>query len=70
MIAPSTPTTGAMGVLKGLSIFGSLTLRIQTPKLTNTKANKVPKLVRSPATCPGTNAANAPTKKKRIQFDL
>ena len=68
--APKIGTIGTNGVLKGRSISGDLRLRIQTPKLTNTKANRVPKLVKSPATLPGTKAANKPTNTNRIQFDL
>lgn len=68
--APNMGTMGTSGVLKGLSIFGLFTRKIQMPILTSTNASNVPKLVRSPATCPGTKAANNPTKTKRIQFDL
>ena len=41
-----------------------------TPALTRTKANRVPKDVRSPAILPGTKAAKRPTNRKRIMFDL
>ena len=68
--APKIGTNGTNGVLNGRSISGDLRLKIQIPKLTNTKANKVPKLVKSPATLPGTKAANRPTNTNRIQFDL
>lgn len=68
--APKIGTRGTRGVLNGRSIPGDLRLNIHTPKLTNTKANKVPKLVKSPATLPGTNAANKPTKINKIQLDL
>ena len=37
---------------------------------TNTKANKVPMLVRSPATLPGIKAEKVPTNTNRIKFDL
>ena len=40
------------------------------PALTNTKANKVPNEVKSPATLPGTKAAKAPTNTNKIQLDL
>ena len=70
MIAPKIGTNGTNGVLNGLSISGDFTLKIQTPALTNTKANKVPNDVKSPATLPGTKAANAPTKTNKIQLDV
>lgn len=50
IIAPSVHTTGTIGVLNGRSISGDLTRKIHTPILTSTKANSVPKLVKSPAT--------------------
>ena len=53
--APNVETMGTSGALKGLSISGDFILNIQTPTLTSTNANKVPKLVRSPATLPGMN---------------
>ena len=68
--APKIGTNGTNGVLNGLSISGDLRLKIQIPALTNTNANKVPKEVKSPATLPGTNAANPPTNMNKIQFDL
>lgn len=55
-------TKGTNGVLNGRSISGDFMRKIQTPILTNTKANNVPKEVRSPATLPGIKAANKPTK--------
>ena len=51
-------------------IPGDLTRNTQTPILTNTKANRVPNDVKSPATCPGTNAANKPTNTNKIQLAL
>ncbi|MEY4728690.1 MAG: hypothetical protein RLZZ390_1214, partial [Bacteroidota bacterium] len=36
MIAPNVLTTGAIGALNGRSMFGALTLNIQTPILTST----------------------------------
>ena len=68
--APKIGTNGTNGVLNGLSISGDLRLKIQIPALTNTNANKVPNEVRSPATLPGTKAANPPTKTNNIQLDL
>ena len=68
--APKTLTTGAIGALNGLSRLGALTRKIQTPMLTKTNANRVPKLVKSTATWPGTNAAKSPTKTNRITFAL
>ncbi len=70
MIAPKIGTNGTNGVLNDLSITGDFTLQIHTPALTNTKANKVPNEVKSPATLPGTSAANAPTYTNKIQLDL
>jgi hypothetical protein len=69
-ITPKEDTNGTIGVLKGRSNSGDFTLNTQTPILTNTKANKVPKEVKSPATCPGTNAANNPTKTNKIILAL
>ena len=66
--APKIGTNGTNGVLNGRSILGDFTLKIQMPALTNTKANKVPKEVKSPATLPGTKAAKAPTKMNKIQL--
>src|SRR5690606_30845132 len=72
--APSIGTSGNFledsGDLNGLSIFGDLIRRIHIPRLTSTNANNVPKLVRSPAVCPGTNAANNPTNTNKIQLAL
>ena len=70
MTIPKIGTKGTNGVLNDLSMFGLLTRMIHTPALTNTKAKRVPKEVKSPATLPGTKAANNPTKTKRIQFAL
>ena len=67
---PSIGTNGTSGVLNGLTASGFFTRKIQMPTHTNTKANKVPKLVRSPATLPGTNPAKAPTKMRSSQFAL
>ena len=36
------------------------------PALTKTKANRVPNDVKSPATLPGTKAANPPTKTNKM----
>ena len=47
---PIVETKGTKGALKGLGISGFLIRMIHTPALTSTKANKVPKLVKSPAT--------------------
>ena len=61
---------GTKGVLKGLANSG-LVLRIsKIPIQTRTNANSVPNEVKSPAMLPGTNAANAPTKRNKIQFAL
>ena len=68
--APKIGTNGTSGVLNGRSISGDLRLSIQTPRLTNTKANKVPNEVKSPATLPGTNAAKAPTNTNNKIFDF
>lgn len=70
MIAPKMGTNGTNGVLNGRAISGDLTRKIQMPALTKTKANKVPNEVKSPATLPGTNAANPPTNTNKIQLDL
>src|SRR5687767_3504904 len=70
MITPNAETNLYAGALNGRTMFGSFLRSIQTPALTRTNANNVPKLVRSPATCPGTNAANKPTNTKSIQFAL
>src|SRR5687768_15364018 len=67
---PNVDTTGTIGVLNGRTASGLDLLMIHTPALTNTNANRVPILVRSPARLPGTKAAKAPTKTKRIRFDL
>ena len=56
---PRIGIRGTSGVLNGRTNSGFLTLIIQTPRLTNTNANKVPKEVKSPATLPGINAAKA-----------
>ncbi len=70
VIIPRIGTKGTHGVLNGLGSSG-LDLRItMIPAHTRTKANKVPILVISPATWPGINAANAPTKARNSQFDL
>jgi hypothetical protein len=67
---PSIGTSGTNGVLNGRLISGLLLRIINMPALTSTKANKVPKEVKSPAILPGTNAANAPTKTNNIQLAL
>lgn len=67
---PKIGTNGTSGVLKFLFKLGSLTRRIQTAAQTKINANKVPILVKSPATEPGTNAAKKPTNKNKIIFDL
>ena len=66
IMIPSIGTNGTSGVLKGRTIPGSLLRNIQIPAHTSTNANRVPIEVRSPATLPGTNAANKPTKTNRI----
>src|SRR5689334_9584566 len=67
---PREDTTGTRGVLKGLAALGSLTLITQTPIHTNTNANRVPILVRSPVISPGNRVAKPPTNTNNIQFDL
>src|SRR5215510_9309062 len=67
---PNVATIGTAGVLNGLGIFGCFTRMIQTPIQTNTNANKVPILVRSPVISPGNKVARPPTNKNNIQFDL
>ena len=67
---PKIGTKGTKGVLNGRTRVGSFFRMIKIPRHTNTKANKVPIDVKSPATLPGTNPANNPTKTKRIKFDL
>lgn len=69
-IIPIIGTNGTIGVLNGRALSGSFLLMIHTPALTNTKANKVPILVRSPATLPGTKHAKAPTNTNNIKLDL
>ena len=68
-ITPKVETNGTIGVLNGRSSSGDLTLNTHTPTQTRTNAKSVPKEVKSPATCPGTKAANNPTKTKRIILD-
>ena len=67
---PNKGTNGTKGVLKGRLSWGSDFLKINTPAQTRINANKVPILVKSPATLPGIKAAKAPTKANKIQFDL
>lgn len=67
---PKIGTNGTNGVLNGRSKVGSDLRSKIIATQTNTKANNVPNDVKSPATLPGTNAANAPTKANKIQFDL
>jgi hypothetical protein len=57
---PKIGTKGTSGALNGRLISGSVFLKIITPALTKIKASNVPILVKSPATLPGTNPANAP----------
>src|SRR5690242_6506563 len=75
IIAPQTKipkigTNGTSGVLNGRGASGFFTRRTQMPRQTNTNANNVPKLVKSPATLPGTIPANNPTKTSNSKFDL
>ena len=67
---PKIGTNGTSGVLNGRIAVGFLTRNTQMPAHTNTNANNVPKLVKSPAMLPGTNPANKPTKIKSRAFDL
>ena len=70
MIIPSIGTSGTNGVLKGRTASGFLTRSTQIPRHTSTNANKVPKLVKSPATLPGTKPPNKETNKSNIQLAL
>ena len=67
---PNVETTGTNGTLNGRGTPGCFTLIIQTPIQTNTNANKVPILVRSPVMSPGNKVAKPPTNKNNIQLDL
>ena len=67
---PSSGTIGTNGVLKGRTKVGFDFLNIIIPAHTKINANKVPILVKSPATLPGIKAAKAPTKANNTQFDL
>ena len=67
---PNEETTGTKGTRNGRGTAGCLTLIIHTPTHTNTKANKVPILVRSPVISPGNSVASPPTNQNNIQFDL
>lgn len=67
---PRSGTIGTNGVLKGRTNVGFDFLKIITPAHTKINANKVPMLVKSPATLPGINAAKAPTNANKTQFDL
>ena len=67
---PRSGTIGTKGVLNGRTNVGFDFLKIIIPAHTKINANKVPILVKSPATLPGIKAANAPTKANNTQFDL
>src|SRR5690348_3697143 len=67
---PNEDTIGTSGALNGRTALGCFTLMIHTPALTNTNANKVPMLVRSPVISPGNKVAKPPTNKNNIQLDL
>src|SRR4030095_13365990 len=67
---PNVDTTGTNGTLNGRGTPGCFILIIHTPIQTNTNANKVPILVRSPVMSPGNKVAKPPTKRNNIQFDL
>jgi hypothetical protein len=67
---PRIGIKGTRGVLKALGASGWVFLMIITPAQTRIKANKVPILVISPTTCPGTKAANSPTNKQKIKLEI
>ena len=70
MSIPRIGTSGTKGVVNGRTASGFFLRITQTPAHTITKANRVPMLVKSPATLPGTNAANRPTNTNKIMLDL
>ena len=59
---PKIGTTGTNGVRNPRGASGIRLRMMSTPTLTRIKASRVPMLVISPTTLPGTKAANAPTK--------
>src|SRR5690554_6684642 len=67
---PSTGIKGTSGTRKALGAFGIVFRSTNTPRQTNINANKVPILVISPTTLPGTKAANKLMNTKKNKFDL
>ena len=67
---PRMGTNGTKGVLNGRAAVGFFTRNTQIPRHTNTKANNVPKLVKSPATLPGTKPPKRETNTSKIQLAL
>ena len=70
MMIPKIGTSGTRGVLNGRLASGFVILITQMPAHTKINAKSVPKLVKSPATLPGTNPPKSETNTNRIMFDL
>ena len=66
---PKTGTNGTSGVLNARGAFGSFLRSTNTPMHTNMNANKVPMLVISPTTLPGTKAANKLTNTMKNKLE-
>src|SRR5690606_8190120 len=67
---PAMGINGTKGVRKALGASGIVFLRTKTPIQTRINANKVPILVISPTTLPGTKAAKMLTNKRKNKLDL